>query len=68
MCINIYLNLPVIEGLKTVDIPEINFNQYGWFNLGINLLGLEDISVQLGVPENLTINFNIFSVVYALDD
>ena len=56
----------MIEGLKTVDIPEINFNQYGWFKLGINLLGLEDISVQLGVPENLTVNFNI--KVYVLDN
>ena len=35
---------------------------------GINLLGLEDISVQVGVPENLTVNFNLMLVVYALAD
>ena len=37
-------------------------------NSGINLLGLEDISIQLGVPENLTVNFNLMLVVYALAD
>ena len=37
-------------------------------NSGINLLGLEDISVQVRVPENLTVNFNLMLVVYALAD